>query len=220
MSQPQTPPHPATFIVSPIINVLKREANRPLVQMAGGAAWTGRDLLNSISQFTQALIHRGASNGARVALLASNSIEVLILHNATSFSGACLVALHPMGSVDDHLFAIEDAGVETLIYDPKKFGARASEIVRRTNRIKTVLSLGDGETGDNLLKIASQFKPAPLVPPVMTGTEITRLSYSGGTTGKPKAIPWKCARGCAGAADHAERMGVAYGASRTGSCST
>ena len=189
MSQPQTPSHPATFIVSPIINVLKREANRPLVQMAGGAAWTGRDLLNSISQFTQALIHRGASNGARVALLASNSIEVLILHNATSFSGACLVALHPMGSVDDHLFAIEDAGVETLIYDPKKFGARASEIVRRTNRIKTVLSLGDGETGDNLLKIASQFKPAPLVPPVMTGTEITRLSYSGGTTGKPKAIP-------------------------------
>src|SRR5512143_2088093 len=111
MSQPQTPSHPATFIVSPIINALKREANRPLVQMAGGPTWTGRDLLNSISQFTQALIARGASSGARVALLASNSIEVLILHNATSFSGACLVALHPMGSADDHLFAIEDGGV-------------------------------------------------------------------------------------------------------------
>jgi len=188
MPQP-TPQHPAAYPVLPIVNALNRDADRPLVEMAGGRAWTGGEVRDAISQYAQALTARGIGVGARVALLATNCIEVLILHNATGFSGSCLVALHPMGSADDHLFAIEDGGVDALIYDPRKFSARAAELQRRTNRLKTVLALGEGEHGENLFALAADFKPAPLVPPPLTGNEITRLSYSGGTTGKPKAIP-------------------------------
>lgn len=183
------PMHPAAYAVSPIVNALERDRNRPIVEMAGGRAWTGGDMLDATSRLTQALIAHGVSNGARVALLAGNSVEVLLLHNAIGYAGGCLVAMHPMGSADDHLFAIEDAGVEVLIYDPAKFAGRAAELRARSNRLKAALSLGPDTTGTDLLAEAETFTPGPLVPPALDPGTITRLSYSGGTTGKPKAIP-------------------------------
>lgn len=189
MTHSETPVHPAAHMVIPIVNALQRDANRPLVQMVGGEVWTGGDILSAISRYTQALLDRGLCEGKRVALLAGNSVEVLILHNAIAYSGSGMVAMHPMGSADDHLFAIEDGEVEALIYDPAKFGHRAAELMRRSNRLKTVLALGEDEIGENLMSLAARFEPGPLVPPVNTGNTITRLSYSGGTTGKPKAIP-------------------------------
>lgn len=190
-SQPptQTPAHPSAHFVFPIGNALDRDANRPLIEMAGGKVWTGGEISDAISQYTQTLLAKGVGDSTRVALLAGNSVEVLILHNATGLAGSCMVAMHPMGSIDDHLFAIEDAEVEALIYDPKKFGARAAELLQRTNRLKTVLALGDDESGENLLELAAAFEPGPLVPAPRGGDGISRLSYSGGTTGKPKAIP-------------------------------
>jgi len=181
--------HPSQYHVSPLINALERDANRPIVELAGEQPWTGRDLLDAISTLSQALQAHGVKEGARVALLAGNSIEVLLLHNALGFAGGCLVAMHPMGSADDHLFAIEDGEVDVLLYDPKKFSPRAAELQGRTNRLKTILSLGPGDVGTNLLAEAKKLKPGPLVAPQLDPSTITRLSYSGGTTGKPKAIP-------------------------------
>jgi fatty-acyl-CoA synthase len=189
MTSNEAPKHPAAYMVSPVVNALKRDFERPIVQMVGGREWTGGEILTAISQYTQALIDSGLGNGARVALLAGNSVEVLILHNALGYSGSGLVTMHPMGSADDHLFAIEDGDVEALIYDPAKFHKRAAELMQRTNRLKKVFALGDDDIGENLVNLAARFKPGPLVPPASAGQHITRLSYSGGTTGKPKAIP-------------------------------
>lgn len=183
-----SPLHPSAHPVSPIMNALRRDADRALVQMIGEEAWSGQDISNGICQMAQALQAHGAKDGVRVALLAGNSVEVLLLHNAVGFAGACLVGLHPMGSTDDHLFAIEDAPVEVLIYDPEKFSARAAELVRRTNSLKSVLSLGPGDIGEDLVAASKNFEPETLVPSIPKEGQITRLAYSGGTTGKPKAI--------------------------------
>ncbi len=189
MTNSEAPRHPATYMVSPIVNALKRDVNRPIVQMVGGREWTGGEILDAISQYTQALLDRDLGNGARVALLAGNSVEVLVLHNALGYSGSGLVTMHPMGSADDHLFAIEDGEVEALIYDPAKFSKRAAELMQRTDRLKAVLALGEDDIGTNLVALAASFTPGPLVLPANAGSYISRLSYSGGTTGKPKAIP-------------------------------
>jgi len=189
MTTGSTTLHPSAYPVSPIINALQRDRNRPIVEMVGGRAWTGGDILTKVSQLSQVLMSHGVRDGARVALLAGNSVEVLLLHNAISFAGGCLVAMHPMGSADDHLFAIEDGEVDALIFDPGKFAARAAELQGRTNRLKSLLSLGPASVGNDLLAEAETFQPGPLVAPTLAPATITRLSYSGGTTGKPKAIP-------------------------------
>lgn len=180
---------PSSYAVSPVMNALVRDWNKPIVEMVGGKAWTGGDIVTKISQLSQALTRHGVKQGARVALLAGNSVEVLLLHNALAFSGGCLVAMHPMGSADDHLFAIEDGEVDVLIFDPKKFAPRARELQQRTNRLKSLLSLGPSELGADLLGEAATLTPGPLVAPQLDPSTVTRLSYSGGTTGKPKAIP-------------------------------
>ena len=189
MSNAETFLHPSEYPVSPVMNALVRDWNKPIVELVGGRSWTGADIIMKISQLTQALQEAGVKGGARVALLAGNSIEVLLLHNALGFAGGCLVAMHPMGSADDHLFAIEDGEVDFLIYDPSKFAKRAEELQQRTNRLKSILSLGDGKLGEDLLQQAEAKTPGPLTAPELPDNAITRLSYSGGTTGTPKAIP-------------------------------
>lgn len=180
---------PSEYPVSPLMNALKRDWNKPIVEMVGGDSYTGEDLVTKISQLSQALSAAGVEGGARVALLAGNSIEVLLLHNALGFAGGCLVAMHPMGSADDHLFAIEDGEVDFLIFDPVKFGKRAKELSQRTNRLKQILSLGPADLGEDLIANAEALSAAPLVAPKLPPNAVTRLSYSGGTTGTPKAIP-------------------------------
>ena len=181
--------HPSGYAVSPVVNALRRDHAKPMVEMAGGRAWTGGEILASISTLSQALQANGVKDGARIALLAGNSVEVLLLHNAIGFAGGCLVAMHPMGSADDHLFAIEDGEVDVLLFDPAKFTPRARELAERAGRLKKVLALGPTEVGPDLLAQAAALTPGPLVSPQLPPNTITRLSYSGGTTGKPKAIP-------------------------------
>ena len=47
--------HPAAHPVMPIVNALKRDADRPLVEMAGGKVWTGGEVKDAISRYAQAL---------------------------------------------------------------------------------------------------------------------------------------------------------------------
>lgn len=189
MTTPASPLHPSNHPVSPILNALARDKDREVLQMVGGATWTGGDLLRSLSQLVQALTAHGIGEGVGVALLASNSVEVLLMHNAMGLVGCTAVALHPMGSADDHLFAIEDGQVEVLIFDPAKYKGRAQELIQRTNRLRTVLSLGECDLGTDLLGFSRAIEPKPIEPRVFSPSTIFRLSYSGGTTGKPKAIP-------------------------------
>ena len=52
-----------------------------------------------------------------------------------------------------------------------------------------LMAFGPSTLGEDLFKLASRFAPAALVPPVVGPNDIMRMGYSGGTTGKPKALP-------------------------------
>ena len=181
--------HPADITINPILNALERDRARPIVQMAGDAPWTGGDILEAISTLSQALQSRGAKDGVRVALLAGNSVEVILLENALRFTTGVMVSLHPLGSADDHLFAIDDAGAEILLFDPVKYAGRAAELRKRSTRLKTILALGPSDIADDLLAQAKTLLPEPLVSPLLNERASIKLAYSGGTTGRPKAIP-------------------------------
>ncbi|CAN5300675.1 fatty-acid--CoA ligase FadD8 [soil metagenome] len=181
--------HPARCGIAAVVNALERDRARPVVEMAGERPWTGGDLLDAISRMVQALQSVGVAEGTRVALLAGNAVEVILLHNAIALAGGCFVAMHPMGSADDHLFSIEDGSVDVFIYEPKQFSVRAAEIAGRAERLKAILSLGPGEVGQDLLALAQSFAAGAIDASNRSQDAIVRLSYSGGTTGKPKAIP-------------------------------
>jgi len=47
---------------------------------------------------------------------------------------------------------------------------------------------GPGGIGRDLCALAASTRPAPLIAPTVTAEDPHRLSYSGGTTGRPKAV--------------------------------
>ena len=180
--------HRRLFVTDVLANALNQGGDRPLIQLAGGATLTVSDVRDETSRFVQALGSFGIGKGSRVGLLSANRPEVLHVSHATQLSGALYMALHPMGGLKDHLHIIRDAGVDLLVFEPASYGDRAAEIAAGIPDLKLV-ALGPSNLGPDLCALAATMRPEKLVAPAIEETDIVRLAYSGGTTGKPKSIP-------------------------------
>ncbi len=170
-----------------LIAALERNLDKPAVYL-GDTVLTARQVRDEISRYVQALESKGLSRGSPVAVLALNRPEVLFNMGAGMLLGARTTPLHPMGSLDDHAYVLEDAGVETLVFDPEYFGGRAAELAERVPGLKNLLALGPGDVGDDYVALAATFEPGPLSPPDVGPEDIPGLAYTGGTTGQPKGV--------------------------------
>jgi len=179
--------HHPLYLPQLLANALNQDPGRPLLQTLEGETLSVGQFRDITSQFVQAFIQLGIEKGAKVAVISSNRPEVLHVTYGAQLTEAITLALHPMGSLDDHRFAIEDAGVDALVFDPGRFTQRAVELARLLPTLK-LLSMGPGEHGLDLLALAASMVPAILKAPRVDGDGVSRLSYSGGTTGKPKGV--------------------------------
>jgi fatty-acyl-CoA synthase len=170
-----------------IIEGLNRYGDRPCLYL-GDTVASYAEVRASTSQFVQALAAKGLGIGSRVAVISGNRPEVLYNIAASVISGLCSTALHPLGSADDHAFTLNDAGIETLIYDPSMFEARAVELKAKVPGLKNLLAFGPSEVGEDYVALASTFTPAPLVAPAISPEDLNTIVYTGGTTGKPKGV--------------------------------
>jgi fatty-acyl-CoA synthase len=183
------------------VHSLTYDLDRPVVTFNDtGQIVSAREFRDVISRYIQAINGVGVARGTRVGLLSRNRPEVLFVNGALPFVEVCPVSLHPMGSVDDFAYIIEDAHIELLIFDPRYFQDMARELKQRLPTLKHLLALGPTEVGQDLTALASGYAPAPLKPRHVEPEDIVRMGYSGGTTGKPKGI-MSTARGRATATD-------------------
>src|SRR4051794_40232134 len=169
-----------------LAGALARHAGDPVLHI-DGQALTGQDLADDISRFVAALEGLGISTGSPVALLALNRPEVLSVIGAGQMSGLRRTALHPLGSAEDHAYVLQDAGIETLIVDPL-FAGRAQELQERVPGLKRVLTFGPADVGEDLLALAAQSPAAPLAPADLADDHVVSVTYTGGTTGRPKGV--------------------------------
>jgi fatty-acyl-CoA synthase len=113
---------------------------------------------------------------------------VLYAMGANMISGCRGTPLHPMGSVEDQAYVLNDAGIEVLLFDPSVFTERATALAGKVPGLR-LLALGPTSVGDDLPALAATFKPQALVAPEITDPDApSGLAYSGGTTGRPKGI--------------------------------
>jgi fatty-acyl-CoA synthase len=188
------PEHPAELHQQPLmpdllISALERNLDKPAVYL-GDTVLTARQVRDEISRYIQALESKGLGKGSPVAVLALNRPEVLFNMGASMLLGCRTTPLHPMGSLDDHAYVLEDAGIETLVYDPGYFGARAAELAARVPGLKNLLALGpsDDDRADDYIAMAAGFGSRPLTSPDVRPEDVPGLAYTGGTTGKPKGV--------------------------------
>ena len=176
-----------------LAGALKRHKDKPLLFL-GDTTLTGSQLADRITQYIQAFEALGAGTGAAVGLLSLNRPEVLMIVGAGQTQGYRRTALHPLGSLDDHAYVLSDAGVTSLIIDPNPmFTERALGLLERVGSLKQILTIGPvpdalAEVAVDLSAEAAKYSPRPLVAAEIPPDQIVGLTYTGGTTGKPKGV--------------------------------
>ena len=89
---------------------------------------------------------------------------------------------------------LSDAGVSTLIIDPvPMFVERAAALLERVPGLKQVLTLGPvpeqlAAHARDVIAEADGFEPKPLVAAHLSPDHVVSITYTGGTTGKPKGV--------------------------------
>ncbi len=172
---------------------LKRHRDVPVLHI-GGASMTGGEMAGEVSRYVQAFEALGAGTGSPVALLALNRPEVLLITAAGQIQGQRRTALHPLGSLDDHAYMLADAGITTLVIDPvPMFAERALALTEKVGGLRQVLTIGPvppelAAYGHDLVAEAARYTPLPLVPAELDPDHVISVTYTGGTTGKPKGV--------------------------------
>lgn len=174
-----------------MVAALRRHRDKPVMHL-GETTLTGAQAADEISRYVQAFEALGAGAGEGAALLALNRPEVLFILGAGQTQGHRRTSLHPLGSLDDHAYVINDAEITTLIVDPV-FADRALALLDRCPGLRQVLTIGPVPTelthvGTDLAASAAAYEPTQLVAKDLAPDHIVSIAYTGGTTGKPKGV--------------------------------
>lgn len=170
-----------------LIRGLARNAGRPAVRL-GEQILTGAQMADQISRYAQAYHSWGLGTGSPVATLTANRPEVLFNMGAGMVVGTRGTALHPMGSLDDHAYILEDAGIETLFYDPSAYEERAMALKDRVPGLERVIALAPTDNAIDLPTEAARFGARRMSPSAPEPDAAYSIAYTGGTTGQPKGV--------------------------------
>jgi len=117
-----------------------------------------------------ALLARGLEPGDRVGVLLPNSIECLVAYYALAKAGLVRVGLNTRETLDNHCYKLADSGSRAVIHDD-------------IAGLETDIQIGSAE-------FAAMFQHADDSPCAVDRAldAPLRLGYTGGTTGKAKAV--------------------------------
>ncbi|HUP23947.1 MAG TPA: AMP-binding protein [Thermoanaerobaculia bacterium] len=152
-----------------------------------GRDLTYRQTAELLARYAAVLRRQGLRAGDGVGVLSPNRPEVWLGQTAPVLLGGRFTALQPLGSLEDHLYACNEAELRFLLVDPA-YAERAATLLDGSPAVERVLTFGPAEVGEDLSALAAAEPPPP---PLDAGPhraeDVAWLLYTGGTTGVPKA---------------------------------
>jgi fatty-acyl-CoA synthase len=149
-------------------------------------AYRYREMADLLARWAAVFTRLGVGPGTGVGLLSPNRPEVWLGQVAPALVGGRYTALHPLGSLDDHLYMCREAELRVLLVDPA-YAARAAQLQADSGVVQHVLTFGPCEVGSDINALAAAESSYTL--PMCAGApdQLSWLLYTGGTTGVPKA---------------------------------
>jgi acyl-CoA synthetase (AMP-forming)/AMP-acid ligase II len=121
-------------------------------------------------RLANALRARGLQTGDRVSVLLPNSIDCLIAYYAIAKAGLVRLALNSRENLDSHNYKIADSGSRAVLHN--RTDGLEAEILVDQDELATMIAGGQ----DTPCLVERDLD------------DVFRLGYTGGTTGRPKAV--------------------------------
>lgn len=154
--------------------------------VSGQLRWTYDQLADRCHRLVRYWASMGLRQQDSVALLCGNCPEAVVVIIAAQLMGLRYTALHPLGALDDQLFVLEDAGIGTLIVDAQRHGERGAALASGA-KLQHVFTFSDAPFGVDMISASSKLDAADMHFPVEP-EDVSRISYTGGTTGRSKGV--------------------------------
>ena len=178
--------HGSTY-VDLILQGLRRWPEREAIVDASGLGFTYAQLERRIWQIASVLRDAGLQPGDGVAQLAANRVDTFATMAAVLANGMRYTPLHPMGSLEDQLFILEDAQISALVVDVPYFAERGANLKAGAKADLQLYTLGQSDIGVDLPARAEQAE-AEVLSSMPAYDDVAWVTYTGGTTGKPKGV--------------------------------
>ena len=148
---------------------------------------TYRQVDDLLARWVSVLRERGLQSGDGVGLLSPNRPEAWLAQIAPALAGGRYTALHPLGSLGDHLHACDEAELRLLFVDPA-FEERAARLLEKAATVESVFTFGPSGIGEDINELAAHVALNGRLERGPHGAgDVGYLLYTGGTTGVPKA---------------------------------
>lgn len=172
-------------------DMLRRSAdrfpNKPAV-ICGDRTLLYKDLEARSNQLAHALINLGLGHGAKIGILSRNLPEYAITFFGAARTGYVLNNLSGLYTAEELAYAAEKTDIEALIFDGD-FSERVAGLLKLTDRIKHVIGFGDCG-GVDVIPFDAFINNQPTTTPEVEVDENDPfcMTYTGGTTGRPKGV--------------------------------
>jgi long-chain acyl-CoA synthetase len=147
---------------------------------------TYSELARRVGGLGASLESLGSAAGARVGVLAANSLAHVECFLGIPAFGRVIVDLNFRLAEDELVFLSDDAGIELLVTDAERLEV-ARAIRERCPQLREIVHDGPG-CPDDCLDYEELVAAAPAQPPGIGEHELAAISYTGGTTGRPKGV--------------------------------
>src|SRR4249919_3605992 len=132
------------------LRALARYPERTAFSWPGGSI-TYRGATDLIGRIQSVFMRLGLTPGTRAAFLTANRADTWCAGVAAQLSQLAITWLHPLGSLDDQLFQLEDSEAQMLVVDGVTFRDRGGQLAARASSLKTIFRLGPADYGADLL---------------------------------------------------------------------
>jgi fatty-acyl-CoA synthase len=176
-----------TATVGDIVTAVLRRFPDRVAFRQDGNEMTYRQTEDALARWVAVLIQRGLRPGEGVGLLSPNRPESWLGQMAPALAGGRYTALHPLGSLEDHLYTCDEAELRFLFVDPY-YGERAAQLLSQSGVVETIFTFGPSDAGEDInalteaVTLNGRLARGPHGP-----DDVCFLLYTGGTTGVPKA---------------------------------
>src|SRR3954470_14085899 len=140
------PLHAFPTVCGQTLLALARYPSRIAFSWPGGSI-TYQGATELIGRMQKVFMRLGLEPGDRVALLTANRADTWCAGIAALLSRLTITWLHPLGSLGDQLFQIDDSEARILVIDADAYRDRGGDLAAMASSLTTVFTLGRADYG-------------------------------------------------------------------------